>query len=611
MIVHCIRIFLICFSLICSFDLKSIAQQKVEIEKLTSGREKRMEWWKEAKFGMFIHWGLYSQLAGEYKNIKIEGAGEWIMYNAKIPVNEYRKIASTFNPVFFNADEWVRIARDAGIKYIVITAKHCDGFSMFESYVSTYNIVDATPFKRDPMRELGTACKKYGLRFGFYYSQDWDWNEPNSLGYQNTWDFPDKKSKNSDIYYNTKAIPQVNELVTKYNPDIIWFDVPTDITKLQSFKFLKTIRDSRPNCIINDRISNEELSDSDQISGNPVMGDYLVAEQYIPKEKSQPFEVCMTLNDTWGYKYYDRNWKSTKEIIENLIDIASKGGNYLLNIGPDSKGIIPVQTVKRLKQVGEWMDKNGESICGSSVCSIGRLPFRDARCTAKPGKIYVHLMEWPEGNKMIVPGINAKVKSVYFLVDPSKRKLTFQNTGNNDLIINLDIDNIGKDIIDPFSTTLVIEYSGELKPLSSDFIVDHAFSAFFDPIVAKASSDSLQYGFNKLWNEYRGFETLKWNDASELSWDFRTIRDGVYEVEIDYAADKNCLDNEMKLTVGDQTFSFKTENTGGWYNYRKTILGKVKISSGTNSRVVLTPQIIHGSKVMNIKSVTLLPINKM
>lgn len=594
--VHRIRILLISISLICFFVLKSIAQQKVEIEKLTSGREKRMEWWKDARFGMFIHWGSYAQLAGEYKDNRINGAGEWILYDAKIPVDEYRKIAATFNPVHFNADEWVRIARDAGMKYIVITAKHCDGFAMFDSDVNSYNIVDATPFKRDPMEELKVACKKYGLRLGFYYSHDWDWNEPNALGLQNTWDFPDKESKNSEIYYNTKSIPQVKELITKYDPAIIWFDVPTDITEEQSFKFLKTIREARPNCIINERIGNG-------------MGDYLTPEQYIPAEVSQPFEVCMTLNDTWGYKYYDRNWKSAKEIVENLIDIASKGGNYLLNIGPDSKGIIPAQTVKILKLVGEWMDKNGESIYGSSVSPIGRLPFKDARCTAKPEKLYIHLMEWPEGNKMVVP-INAKVKSVYYLADPSKQELSFQHNESHDLIINLDIDNISTDVIDPYSTTLVIEYSGELKPLSSDFLVDPAFPAFFDPMVAKTSSDSLQYGFNKLWNEHRGFEILKWKDTSKLSWDFRTIRDGIYEVEIDYAADENCLDNEMKLSVGDQTFSFKTENTGDWYKYQKTILGKVKIAQGTHARVVLTPQIIHGSKVMNIKSVALLPINK-
>lgn len=606
--VHRIRILFISISLICFFVLKSIAQQKVEIEELISGREKRMKWWKDARFGMFIHWGLFSQLAGEYTDNKIKGLGEWIMYDAKIPVNEYRKIASTFNPVHFNADEWVRIARDAGMKYIVITAKHCDGFAMFDSDVSAYNIVDATPFKRDPMKELEVACKKYGLRLGFYYSQNWDWNEPNALGLQNTWDFPDKESKNSEIYYNTKAIPQVKELLTKYDPAIIWFDVPMDITEEQSFKFLKTIRGARPNCIINDRISKEH---SGGVAGKLFMGDYLTPEQYIPAEVSQPFEVCMTLNDTWGYKYYDRNWKSAKKVVDNLIDITGKEGNYLLNIGPDSKGIIPAQTVKILKIVGEWMDKNGESIYGSSASPLGQLPFKDARCTAKPGKLFIHLMEWPEGNEMIVPGVNAKVKSVYYLADSSKQKLSFQHTINHDLIINLDIGNINKNYIDPYSTTLVIEYSGKLRPLSSNFLVDPAFPAFFDPIVAKTSSDSLQYGLSKNWDGInRDFETLKWRDTSKMSWDFRTIRNGVYEIEIDYAADENCLDNEMKLNVYDQAFSFKTENTGGWYNYRKTILGKVKIVDGTRGQIVLAPQIINGSKVMNIKSVTLLPINK-
>jgi alpha-L-fucosidase len=585
---------------------QSFAQQNADVEKLTSGREKRLEWWTDARFGMFIHWGLFSKLAGEYNGKRIDGLGEWIMYNAKIPVDDYRKIANTFNPVDFNADQWVKTAYDAGMKYIVITAKHCDGFAMFNSAANPYNIVDATPFKKDPMKDLEIACKKYGLRFGFYYSQDWDWNEPNAMGRPNTWDFPDNNKKKPDVYYNTKAIPQVKELVTKYDPAIIWFDVPSDITREQSFKFLKTIRDARPDCIINDRISKEH---SGGTTGKLVMGDYHTPEQYIPEEVSQPFEVCMTLNDTWGYKYYDRNWKTAKEIIANLIDIASKGGNYLLNIGPDAEGVIPEQTTKVLKLVGVWMDKNGESIYGSAQSPFGKLPFKGARCTAKPGKLFIHLMDWPEGNKLVVPGIRNKIESVYFLKDRSK-KIFFRQTAGNDIIIDLGLEKQNKDIVDPFSTTLVVEYSGKLNYTPSDPVVDPAFSAFFDPIDATATGDSLQYGFNKSWKGHRGFDILKWNDTTKMIWNFRTINSGNYEVEINYAADENSLDNEMALKVGNKTFSFKTESTGGWHNFRKVILGEVEINKNTYGTIVLAPQIIHGTKVMNIKSVMLLPIIK-
>jgi len=586
--------------------LSTFAQSDSEIQRFTAHREDRIKWWEQARFGMFIHWGLYSKLAGEYEGNKIKGLGEWIMYDAKIPLASYSRVASTFNPVAFNADRWVRLARDAGMKYIVITAKHCDGFAMFASGVNNYNIVNGTPFHRDPMKELEAACRKYGLRLGFYYSQDWDWSEKDAEGRPNTWDFPENDQKNPDIYYRTKAIPQIKELVTQYDPAIIWFDVPSDITRAQSFQFLKTIREARPDCIINDRIGKEH---SGGTTGHLLMGDYHTPEQYIPEETTHPFEVCMTINDTWGYKYYDRDWKSAKTIIANLTDIAAKGGNYLLNIGPDGEGRVPGETVKVLEIVGQWMKKNGESIYGTSRSPLGKLPFKESRCTARPGKLFIHLLDWPEGDRVIIPGLLNKIEEITFLANPSV-KIPFSTTPSNDIEIDLNPGTLPKLAVDPLSTVLVIKYAGTLHVQRADDIADPAFPTVFDPIDARPSSDSMKYGFNKTWNTERGFETLRWTDTTSISWNFRTIRKGQYEVEISYGADENSSGNQMVLSIGNNIFPFTTGNTGGWHTPGAFILGKVELPANLHEVISLHPRVIQGNRVMNIRSVKLLPIIK-
>ena len=237
-------------------------------------RDARMQWWREARFGMFIHWGLYAQPAGMYHGNKVDKLGEWIMYDAKIPVAEYETYAKDFNPVKFDAEKWVGLAKAAGMKYIVITAKHCDGFAMYPSKASKYNIVDATPFKRDPMAELAKACDAQGIKLCFYYSHCWDWHEPNATGFINDWDFGPMEKRNPDEYFEKKALPQVEELASQYKPALFWFDVP-DLTPERSREFLKVIRRHVPDCIVNDRVGNN-------------LGDYVTPEQEIPKDESRP-----------------------------------------------------------------------------------------------------------------------------------------------------------------------------------------------------------------------------------------------------------------------------------------------------------------------------------
>ena len=313
-------------SLTLSDDLNRAAVEiGVEGSQIDAAKAKRLEWFHEAKYGLFIHWGLYAVPAGQWKGRRIPGIGEWIMNRAQIPVKEYEQLARQFNPVKFNADEWVQLAKDAGMKYIVITSKHHDGFALYDSKVSTWDIVDATPFKRDVLKELAAACAQQGIRLGFYYSQAQDWHEPNGAG--NTWDFlADETKKDFDQYLRDKAEPQVRELLTDYGPvALIWFDTPRLMTTGRAQRFVDLLRSLQPNTLIDGRLG--------------MAGDYVTTGDNVipPDVQGEAWEVPATLNHTWGYRTDDHDWKSPQTVIFKLIDIVSKGGNYLLNVGPTGR----------------------------------------------------------------------------------------------------------------------------------------------------------------------------------------------------------------------------------------------------------------------------------
>jgi alpha-L-fucosidase len=378
----------------------------------------RMAAYREAKFGMFIHWGLYA----------IPASGEWHMNSAKMPVAKYAQFAPRFNPVKFNAEEWVRVAKDAGMKYIVITAKHHDGFAMFDSKVSPFNIVAATPFKRDPMKELADACRKAGLGFGFYYSHSQDWHHPGGAVWGGKkWD----AAQQGDFakYLKELAIPQVRELMTHYGPVfVLWFDTPWEITADSGRQFVEAVHAAQPATYINSRLmyggyripglTRAELDEMREVGI-----DYLsYRDKSIPAVPQwRDWETCMTLNDSWGYTK-NTNWKSPAVLIGQLVEIASKGGNFLLNVGPDAQGVIPAASVKNLKAVGEWLKINGEAIYGAGPSPFPRRALAaDAGkqawyCTTKPGKLYIHLFKWPQG-KFELAGVTEKVTNAHLLSD--------------------------------------------------------------------------------------------------------------------------------------------------------------------------------------------------
>lgn len=319
-----------------------------------------MEWFRDAKFGLFIHWGLYSQVEGEWKGEPTKGGEHFMLYH-KIPLKEYSKIAESFNPTEFDASSWAKEAKNAGMKYVIITAKHHEGFAMFDSKCSDYNIVKRTPYARDPMKELVEACRKEGLKFGFYYSLGRDWEDPNvptnwpvKAGRSNTWDYPDEDAKCLTTYIENKVKPQIRELLTNYGKiDFLWFDTAEMVTKEHSSSIRKLILDLQPHCLINNRIGNS-------------MGDYKIVEQTLmDKIDLSPWESCLTMGKNWGYSKFDTLYKAPDILVRHLVDIVSKGGNLLLNVGPNKKGQFSELTKPIMAYFHDWMKINSEAIYGT------------------------------------------------------------------------------------------------------------------------------------------------------------------------------------------------------------------------------------------------------
>ncbi len=416
------------------------AQEKINTD--------RLSWFQKAKFGMFIHWGIYS----------VPAQGEWYQYSANIPSAEYEKYAGQFNPFKYNAKEWVALAKSAGMKYIVITAKHHDGFCMFKTQLTEYNIVDATPYKHDPMKDLAEACHEAGIILCFYYSVK-DWHHPE---YPISYTFRSKSRPegfignpklNSDpdfLKYLDYMKGQLQELLTNYGPvGIIWFDYgnwfKTSEEKEKAREIVKTIHELQPNCLINNRLSG-------------FGADYGTPEQVIPgKSQKEGFEVCMTLNNNWGYAKDDHDWKDPKTIIRNLVDIVSKGGNYLLNVGPTEEGVIPAEAANILKRVGQWLQTNGEAVYDAKP-GIGMNPWwneLDILTTTNHSKWYLHLFSWPKDQKIFLDIVPKGFKKAYFLSDKNKTPLniTFYNKNTSMMIF------LPPKATDELDSVITIEYN--------------------------------------------------------------------------------------------------------------------------------------------------------
>lgn len=534
--------------------------------------DRRMKWFDNARFGMFIHWGAYSPLSGTWDSVKYQGYGEHIQRMAKIPNPVYReKVVGTFNPVKFNADEWVRMAKDAGMAYLVFTAKHHDGFAMYHSKVSGYNIIDATPFGRDPMRELKDACRKSGLKFGVYYSQAFDWGEENAPG--NDWDFDnpggDKLLGGADWwetrtdfipkskqFVDKKVIPQLMEIIYNYQPDLIWFDTPHKLPEEENLRILAAVRQADPDIVINGRAV-ERCGDYASTWDRP-------AEFF---ERDGYWEAIPTTNNSFAYNENDTIYKPASHFIRLLAKAAARGGNILMNIGPRGDGSIDSRDVQTLQEIGKWWKMNGEqSIRGTARTLLAVQSWGES--TVKGNTIYLHVFDMPVKGELVVGGLLTEVEKAYFLCN----KLN-----------NLETTCIGKDIIIKIpkneisvSDDVVIALECKDIPMADK----RRLLSVNQPVDILRTFDAQLYGNIHYGGEAeRQMWVQNWKSTDDkVIWHARLNEPAHYKVYIHYEAPQP---KEKILTEGDagKELNKQTRGAGGTYIVSlgdKEISGKVR-----------------------------------
>lgn len=590
--------FLLFFALfICASVPAQTAMEEMWDKSAATKEHANIQWFKDAKFGLFIHWGLYSQLAGEWNGKRYYGSGEWIMHQAKIPAADYAKVAAGFNPVNFNAQAWVQLATDAGIKYVVITAKHHDGFAMYDSKVSDFDIVDASPYRKDPMKELAQATRQQGIQFGFYYSQFLDWHEPN--GGRNNWDF-DESKKDYQQYYRQKAIPQLKELMTNYGPlGLIWFDLPGGMDKNQTQSFINELRVLQPQTLFSSRVGQG-------------LGDYRdFGDSELPATPiGEAWESIYTHNDSWGYIKHDMNFKSSAEIIRLLATVASKGGNLMLNVGPDGDGNIPVYSVKYLQETGKWLKKNGESIYSSTFGFIPPQPW--GVTTAKPGRLFLHLFHMPRNGELVVPGFGGEISKAYTLVD--KRMLPFKKKGD-DLVVNV------KTLPETSpNTVVVLEYKGKAPLYNSSMA--QTVSAQFDASNLEAVSAQTQgkafvntLTYSHYFGDWKHVTCLTGmsTPADKASFQMRVLEPGDYKVVLEYACPQESANQEGSLRVNNQEYLFRTLRSSEYERSAPLLFIKhpvaiASISQPGNYTVTIQP-LQSGKELFKLKTIILEPVH--
>ncbi len=549
-------------------------------------RDERMAWWREAKFGMFIHWGVYAVLAGEYKDTR---DAEWIMRGGKIPADRYREYAKGFTAENYDPAAWADLAKKAGMRYVVITSKHHDGFALYPSEVTDWDAADAAGAKRDLLAPLAKAVRDQGMKFGLYYSHAQDWMHPGGAKWRyeegSGWDEAHKGS--FDKYLETIAVPQVREILTRYQPDVLWWDTPVDMTAERAKPLIELLK-LRPGIIHNDRL------------GGGYHGDTKTPENYIPPAgyPGRDWETCMTMNDNWGFVRDDHDWKSFEEIIGQLVNIVSKGGNYLLNVGPDATGRIPQPSIDLLTRVGKWMEENGEAIYGAQASPFScRVPW--GRVTTKPDGsdtvLYLHVLDVPQDRKLLLPGLKNEVLSAGFLADGTNIEL---NTSRYGPYIQLPADNAGKGNV---STTLKLRIKGRPDVGTIPILPDADGIYRLTPVDARLNG-SLELG------QVFGLDRIGgWGDpAAEVSWDVKTIQSGTYRLIV-YSVTPDEAGPMLGVHgIGD--FEFQVPASKQWRrDYQPRELGTVTLRQDERIEVKLKP-VAEGWKPVYVHQVELVPV---
>jgi len=512
----------------------------------------KMDWWRDDKFGMFIHWGIYA----------VRARGEWIMVNQKIPVSEYELLAEEFNPSQFDAEAWVDLASQAGMRYLVFTSKHHDGFCMWNTDLTDYDVVDRTPFARDVVAELSQACMDKHIKFGVYYSIN-DWHHPDAA-----------RPQTVNRYIRNYMFPQVTELIQNYPISILWFDGDwqTGWTDEDAQDLYELCVSLNPDIIVNDRIKRNM----------PNAGDYITPEQVIPDiPPGRDWESCMTINTNWGYHQYDSYWKTSQRLIRYLLEISSKGGNFLLNIGPTADGVVPQPSVDVLREMGQWLDKFGQTVYHTRTSPVQTDAF--GRVTYRDEMFYPHVWKLNVSRIITIPYQVAGNCAVELLTDGTPLPFTIHS---NSVSVNFNAVTL-----DPPATTL------RFQPL--DFITADAQGRFLlNPDKAHLRGDGLcvdASGYVGCWTE--GKNRVFWRFKSGLSHN--------YEIMMHYAADPCCAGKDLNIRVNDQIISHTTRSTGGLDDYLFFSIDSLSVAAGWTDLIVEPA----GGEVPNIrlKQVALYP----
>lgn len=547
----------------------------------------RLEWFKDAKFGIFVHWGAYSVI----------GRHEWARHRFQIPQAEYDVFAKQFNPVNFDAEKWTSLFEKAGAKYVVITSKHHDGFAIYRSKVSDYDI-EITTYKGDPLKDLAKAAPRHGLRLGFYHSI-MDWHHP-SYTPRRAWEAADRNKIGNNSQYVDFMKEQLRELLTGYGDvAMIWFDGEWEHT-LANLKrddeVYSFIRMLQPNTLINDRLYERK-------PGNKA--DFGTPEQFVPATgvktpdgKDALWESCVTINmDSWGYNKYETDFKTERDLIRMLVEVVSKGGNLLLNIGPKPDGTIQQEFVTRLEAMGQWLKVNGESIYGTKASPFTRMPFF-GRATQKDSNLYLQVFAWPQNGLLRVPGLKNLVHSAYLLADPKKTPLAWRRDGSDILLT------VPQTAPDERVSVVALRLDG--PPVVEPFVIQPDDKGL---ITLGVESSEIETRFEqraKKENALGHVYLTNWTRPDDIpTWNFTVPKAGRYKVEISYGATRAGNDKAFLVSIGDKSVSGKTIETGNDWVFQSHQLGTLNLQAGAQTLQVksATTQGLGGVTLERVKLV--------
>ena len=535
--------------------------------KLRAADAKRGQLFEDGNYAMFIHWGLYSNLGNKVDGKTYYGIGEWIMNPrmANIAPAKYKELAKEFNPEKFDAKAIAKLAKDAGMKYVVITSKHHDGFAMYHSKVNKFNVVDATPFKRDPMKDLAKACKEEGIGFGFYYSHNQDWTFPG--GGNGPVKDAEGNAVDFDDYFKKKCLPQVEEITSEYGPiELVWFDTPGDMPKKYVEQLINVVRKNQPNALVSGRAGHG-------------LGDYqTLGDMEVPTHNVEGlWEAVDTTNDSWAYAWYDENWKTPKEILHRVVACVARGGTYMLNIGPRGDGSVPQRAIDSLRDSGEWIRRYPQVVYGTDASPWKHaLPWGDV--TVKNNKLFLSVFEWPTGGELYLPGLKTKIKSVKLLKGNEAEVIKHQNVkGWTRLSVPVSA---------PEKWVSVIEIELEGAPeVDSCFAVDPTMKT---EVLAEFATVKGAKMDSRRWMEKFGewkhvMQVNEWQPNGTATWELDVLTPGDYAVDLTYAGEGRlvwkveveggeAIQNQQNSSHNYQSFPM------GWLNFPKAGHYKVSVS---------------------------------